>query len=64
MGCKWGKGVVQMGVVQMGVVQMGVCKWGKGVVQKGSNSNAWGAERGHGQKPTHSRSSSDSSSRT
>lgn len=23
MGCKWGKGVVQMGVVQMGVVQMG-----------------------------------------
>lgn len=35
MGCKWGKGVVQMGVVQIGVVQMGVVQMGQGGCAKG-----------------------------
>lgn len=35
MGCKWGKGVVQMGAVQMGVVQIGVVQMGQGGCAKG-----------------------------
>lgn len=62
-GCANGGGA-NGGGANWGGANGGGANGARGLCKRGVTPTHGGAERGHGQKPTHSRSSSDSSSRT